>query len=51
METDSSFLTRAYYCFVEWLTTPSNLDMYTLKLCNDDRNAASFVKTFCYFPS
>ena len=51
MEIDSGFLTRAYYYFVEWLTIYSNLDVYALKLCNDDRNAASFVKTFCYFPS
>ena len=51
METDSSFLTRAYDCFVEWLTTYSSLDVYALKLRSDDRNAVSFVETFCYFPS
>ena len=46
METDSSFWTRAYYCFVEWLTTCNNLDEYALKLHNDDKNAASSVETF-----
>ena len=46
METNSSFRTRAYYCFVEWQTTCSNLDESALKLHGDDRNAASLVKTF-----
>ena len=32
METDFGFLTRVYYCFVEWLTTYSHLDMYALML-------------------
>ena len=50
METDFGFQTRAYYCFVEWLTTCSNLDKYAPKLQSDDRNATSFVKTFCCFP-
>ena len=48
MVTDSSFQTRAYYCFLEWLITYSNLDECALKLRNDDRNAVSFVKTFYY---
>ena len=47
METDSSFRMRAHYCFVEWLTTYSNLDEYALKLHNDDKNMASSVETFC----
>ena len=51
METDSGFQMRAYYCFVEWLTTCSNLDKYALKPYNDDRNATSFVKNFCFYPS
>ena len=51
IETDFGFQTKAYYCFVKWLTTCSNLDEYALKLHSDDRNAASFVKTFCFCPS
>ena len=51
METDSGFWTRAYYCFVEWLTTCSNLDEYAQKLHSDDRNVASLVETFCYLLS
>ena len=47
METDSGFRMKAYYCFVEWLTTYSNLDEYALKFHSDDKNAASFVETFC----
>ena len=47
METDSSFRIKAYYCFVGWLTTCSNLDEYALKIHSDDRNETSFVKTFC----
>ena len=47
METDSGFRTKAYYCFVKWLTTCSNLDEYDLKLHSDDSNAAYFVETFC----
>ena len=46
MEIDFGFRTKAYYCFVEWLTTCSNLDEYALKLHNDDKDAASLVKTF-----
>ena len=46
METDFGFRTRAYYCFVEWLTTCSNLDVYALKLHSDDRDVASSVETF-----
>ena len=49
MENESSFQTRAYYCFVEWLTTYSNLDEYAQKLHSDDRNAASSVETFFLF--
>ena len=47
MKNDYGFWTKAYYCFIEWLTTCSNLDEYALKLHNDDRNAASLVETFC----
>ena len=47
MGTDCSYRMRAYYCFVEWLTTCSNLDEYALKLYSDDRNAVSSVETFC----
>ena len=43
METDSSFQMRSYYCSVEWLTTCSNLDEYTLKLQSDDRDAVSSI--------
>ena len=46
METGSGFRMRAYYYFVEWLTTCSNLDEYALKLYSDDINAASSVETF-----
>ena len=35
-----------HYCFVEWLTTYSNLDKCVLKLHSDDRNEASFAETF-----
>ena len=45
MKNDYGFEMKAYYCFVEWLTTCGNLDEYTVKLHNDDRNAASLVKT------
>ena len=51
MEIDSGFQTRAYYCFVKWLTYCSNLDEYALKLHGDNRNAASFVATFYFCPS
>ena len=51
METDFDFQMRPDYCFVKWLTTYSNLDEYALKLCNDDKNAASFVETFCCLSS
>ena len=50
MEIDFGFQMRAYYCFIEWLTTCCNLEKYALNLHSDDRNAASFVETFCYFP-
>ena len=48
METNSSFWTRSYCCFVKWLTTCSNLDEYALKVHSDDRDAASSVETICY---
>ena len=48
METDSGFQTRAYYCFLEWLTTYSNLNECALKLRSDDRNSVSLVMTFYY---
>ena len=48
MEIDSGFRMKAYYCFVEWLTTYSNLDEYALKFHSDDKNVASSVKIFCY---
>ena len=51
METNSDFQMRPYYCFIKWLTTYNNLDEYALKFRSDDRNAASFVETFCCFPS
>ena len=51
METNSGFRTRSFYCFVEWLTTCSNLDEYALKLRSDDRDVASFIKTFAYYSS
>ena len=46
METDSSFRMRAHYCFVEWLTTCSNLDKYALQLYSGNRDEASSVETF-----
>ena len=51
METNSGFQKRSYYCFVEWLTTYSNLDEYALKVHSDDRNAVFSVETFCCLPS
>ena len=51
MESDSSFQMRSYCYFVEWLTTCSNLDKYALKLRSDDRDVASFIKTFAYYSS
>ena len=48
METDSDFWMRSYYCFVEWLTTCSNLDEYALKLYSDDRDVVFSVETICY---
>ena len=48
LETDSSFQTRSYCCFVEWLTICSNLDEYALKLHNDEKDTAFSVKTVCY---
>ena len=48
METDSGFQKRSYYCFLEWLTTYSNLDKCALKFHSDNRNTASFVETFYY---
>ena len=50
MQTDYGFRMRTYYCFVVWLITCNNLDEYALKLHSDDRNAVSFVETFCCFP-
>ena len=44
METDSDFRMRSYCCYVEWLTTCSNLDKYALKFHSDDRDAASIGK-------
>ena len=43
METNSSFQMRSYCCYVEWLTTCSNLDEYALKLHSDDRDTASSI--------
>ena len=40
-----------HYCYVEWLTTYSNLDECVMNLGSDDRNAASFFETFYYCPS
>ena len=51
MKIDFGFQTTACYCFVEWQITYSNLDEYALKFHSDDKNAASFVETFCCFPS
>ena len=47
METNFGFSMRSCCCFVEWLTTYSNLDEYALKLHNDEKNMASSVETFC----
>ena len=51
MEIDSDVQKRPYYCFIEWLTTYSNLDEYALNLHSDDKSVASFVETFCCLPS
>ena len=48
MKIGSGLRTRSYYCFVEWLTTCSNLDKCALKLHSDDRDVVSSVETFCY---
>ena len=47
-KTDFGFQTRSCCCYVEWLTTCSNLDEYALKLHINDRDVTSLVKTFCY---
>ena len=51
MEIDSGFQMRSYRCSVEWHTTCSDLDEYALKLYSDDRDAASSIYTFGYYPS
>ena len=51
MEADSGFPTQSCYCFVEWLTTYSNLVKYVQLRHNDDRNAVFSIWTFEYFPS
>ena len=51
METEFGFLMRSYCCSVEWLTTYSNLVEYAQSPHNDDRDAASSIYTFEYFPS
>ena len=43
MEIDFGFPMRSYCCFVEWLTTCSNLAEYVQLLHSDDRDAASSV--------
>ena len=48
METDFGFRMRSYCCFVEWLTTYSNLDKYALKLHSDDKDMAFSVETVYY---
>ena len=45
METDFGFQTRAYYCFLEWLTTYSNLNECAQMLHNNGRSEASLVET------
>ena len=51
VEADSVFQMRSYCCSIEWLTTCSNLVEYALKLHNDDRDDASYIYTFDYYPS
>ena len=48
VEIDSGFQMRSYSCFVEWLTTCSNLAEYVLKLHSDNKDAAFSVETICY---
>ena len=43
IETDSGFQMLSCRCFVEWLTTYSNLVEYDRQLHNDDKDDASFV--------
>ena len=43
IEVDFGFQMLSCHCFVEWLTTYSNLVEYDQQLRNDDRDAASFV--------
>ena len=45
MESDLDHQMITHYCSIELLTTYSNLDKCVLKPHNDDRNAASLVKT------
>ena len=51
METYSSFRTRSYCCFVEWLTTYSNQVKYVQYIHSDGREATSSVQTFSYCSS
>ena len=51
VKSDLDHRMMTHYCFVEWLTTYSNLDECVLKLHSDVRNAASLVETFYYYPS
>ena len=43
IEANFGFQMLSCHCFVEWLTTYSNLVEYDWQLHNDDRDAASFV--------
>ena len=43
IEANFGFQMLSCCCFVEWLTTYSNLVEYDRKHHNDDRDAASFV--------
>ena len=46
MKTDSDFPMQSCRCFVEWLTTYSNLAKYDRLLHDDDRDVASSVWAF-----
>ena len=45
VESDIDHQMLSHYCFIEWLTTYSNLDECVPKLHSDDRNVASLVET------
>jgi len=49
MRVGVNFGSLTHYCFVEWLTTYSNLDECAQMLHKSDINKASLVKTSCWW--